>query len=62
MLIGDSASLSIGKSRPTRCLSPHRRDGEKDHRLVYYEIADAKRLIEAMAQPYAVISAAGLAF
>ena len=62
MLIGDSVSLSIGKSGPKHGFSSHRHDGENDPRLVYCEIADAKRLIEAMAQPYAAISAAALAF
>ncbi len=36
--------------------------GENDPRLVYYEIADARRLIEGLAQPYAAIAALGLAF
>ena len=36
--------------------------GENDPRLVYYEIADAKRVMESMGQPYAAISATALAF
>ncbi len=36
--------------------------GEHDPRLVYYEIDDAKRLIKALAQPYAGIAAFALAF
>jgi integrase len=36
--------------------------GESDPRLVYYEVADAKRLIERLPQPYAAIAAAAFGF
>lgn len=36
--------------------------GENDERLVYYEIEDARRLLAAMPQPFAAISAFALGF
>lgn len=36
--------------------------GENDPRLVYYEIADARRLVDALEQPYRAIAAAALGF
>lgn len=36
--------------------------GENDPRLVYYEIEDAKRLVAALAQPYAALAAAAVGF
>lgn len=36
--------------------------GENDPRLVYYELDDAKRLIDALEQPYAAIAALALGF
>lgn len=36
--------------------------GENDPRLVYYELDDAKRLIEGLEQPYAAIAALALGF